>query len=1804
MVSGRMARCRSLRKARASREAAIEKIFFGCRTLLNRSRAAGDARRPETATTDRREHALATARGAASVRSLPQARQAHPPARRARLPTAGSRGREASRYEALPTHSTQEATPGTQAATLGTQAASIGAQASAHERTPGWGTRRSKLRNWNTGNGSAAGMERGKTERTGTSETKRTVQAIKGEHQQRWVVTGVRGTIIRTRHAGAHCTVQRRGRIRIRIRRTAKEEPRGMAAEPGTRTEASRAALEGKKAHNSESPQPPRSAQEYPPSGAWNMVNHVHTRVLTSVTLACSPSTNGYGCDNRTHSHGVSSSLPASVIDCEFAKNLLACALGSRAIALPSMNVVRLVNVQCGPIVQCTEFCVNGITSLELATGPITTTIWTQLHIVNCYSDNVINNLRAHAVFLGTIPLCCGPIVQCTEFRVNCIISGEWAIGSIHPTIWTHLRIVNCYSDNVINNLRTHALSLGAISLGSSNSVQSCNLQCDFEFRVDGNTVDNCIRNLRVGMPLSCAMQHTGHRKMSRKAATTKGNQARAMELRAVSQALQQVEEQRQSRDGTGFGIGQAEAARSRRIEAKAAGLERGEAKQQQDREQEERIGRAAADLAKMEEVLSASGRQPDAQKEGAAAKRLQQAISGLDYFTAKQSVRMAYHLATKAADPASLQRMFRTSNADGGGIRLRITGPAAPPQQVFEQTEGVKKWAVTKEIAQDDVKDQTPQSNEGYGSLVLIFHPAPPIMAAIAKNPRVQIGGNVHEFKLMYNPSVEIDLRPTRNADGMLHAVAQVLQFAGVSEGQLEKFLEEALKHSVPMVAPGIDYVRVEGARQMGGKKVRLSPFDIGKKGMGGGPRITVGMTQQARATIAESDLSPKITIGPHPEHPVLIVPMVLERDTHTVVTHPITPKETLKALRTKIDTSNEQFEKAVQGLIELTRATERELPRSGGEEEGNQLQEALDRFSFWPEQEIVQETAHELQTLMQALKDRLLPATLAEALEGFADALTKYLTGTWVQRKRDIDVFWLMPATVGFDSFRQKIEPKTQKKDPVMWEKAIRTGLMQEPGCFEIGGVEMSIEVKQVQVMAEKTDRNEFTTRFGFAVAITNPTPLKQALMTTKGAMWPGTLNVKADLSLFDSDSQAVSKTGLAEKIMTLARSGALIFFDRSDAIETGMARTMLSDLVTPAEHSPFHITRIYVQLQVTFEDTEDLFAVLGDLRHRGQLRTVAVGKKAETAYGTADIIKTLERDARHSDWATRLPFGQDSTQIIRNMLQECLSAAIFAGAAGGLWLEGRAVVGPDRPELKLETYEAEPLGPNMADVVLGEFSFLVQIGQAQELVAAAVLTTITDENITPIGAGPYTLLLRVDEGINIDHLLTHGRGARIGLPLPPELRQYNGEMIQAIQGQLADFLCRQSAIIEGPADLEPVHWTLVQACPPYAKNITAPKLLQTLSAKSPDRSVKLTSIEWATIMRADGLELRPQARVFLLVEGSATGWIPVEELSVAHALAEPASPARAGLVRESLQALKNTGNMIESVSGVEADAWRVYVSMRRRPTMSTPPAALQAWLTPLEGPLRRILRPRAREGGQRVLRAALIIEVLQKVHTQEEDALLGAIADVQPPFYLPLSPGKQFDENEMTGDMQARQLFKTVQHPLITTPAGMAILWEEITAELEKAGSAFWPCTGGGYINVAGVSKFNGLDQSDVAAIDMTETGEADIVATLEAHQNKKQQSKVGEGEGGKASADEEMTAATTEEAAKKGTTQPEKRKQTMEELQTGDESMKEAEEETRQSKKHAETAGPAPSANVGKVDDRVGSEQHGGAATPQE
>ena len=116
------------------------------------------------------------------------------------------------------------------------------------------------------------------------------------------------------------------------------------------------------------------------------MVNHVHTRVLTSVTLACSPSTNGYGCDNRTHSHGVSSSLPASVIDCEFAKNLLACALGSRAIALPSMNVVRLVNVQCGPIVQCTEFCVNGITSLELATGPITTTIWTQLHIVNCYS--------------------------------------------------------------------------------------------------------------------------------------------------------------------------------------------------------------------------------------------------------------------------------------------------------------------------------------------------------------------------------------------------------------------------------------------------------------------------------------------------------------------------------------------------------------------------------------------------------------------------------------------------------------------------------------------------------------------------------------------------------------------------------------------------------------------------------------------------------------------------------------------------------------------------------------------------------------------------------------------------------------------------------------------------------------------------------------------------------------------------------------------------------------------------------------------------------------------------------------------------------------------------------------------------------------------------------------------------------------------------------------------------------------------------------------------------------------------------
>ena len=277
-----------------------------------------------------------------------------------------------------------------------------------------------------------------------------------------------------------------------------------------------------------------------------------------------------------------------------------------------------------------------------------------------------------------------------------------------------------------------------------------------------------------------------------------------------------------------------------------------------------------------------------------------------------------------------------------------------------------------------------------------------------------------------------------------------------------------------------------------------------------------------------------------------------------------------------------------------------------------------------------------------------------------------------------------------------------------------------------------------------------------------------------------------------------------------------------------------------------------------------------------------------------------------------------------------------------------------------------------------------------------------------------GRTPLLLRVDEGINIDHLLTHGKGARIGLPLPLDPRQYNGEMIQAIQAQLWDFLCQRSVIIEGAADPTPAHWIKVQACPPYAKHITAPTLLQTLSANAPDKSVRLTPIEWVTIMRGDGLELRPQDNVFLRVKDSATGWIPVAELSAAHALAEPASRARAELVRESLQALKSTGNMIESVSGGEADAWRVYVSMRRRPTLRTP---LEPWLAPLEGPLRRIVRPKAGGGGQLVERAKLITAVQEKVHEMEVDALLAAILNAQPPFYLPLSPVKQFDEKEMT-------------------------------------------------------------------------------------------------------------------------------------------------------------------------------------------
>ena len=217
-----------------------------------------------------------------------------------------------------------------------------------------------------------------------------------------------------------------------------------------------------------------------------------------------------------------------------------------------------------------------------------------------------------------------------------------------------------------------------------------------------------------------------------------------------------------------------------------------------------------------------------------------------------------------------------------------------------------------------------------------------------------------------------------------------------------------------------------------------------------------------------------------------------------------------------------------------------------------------------------------------------------------------------------------------------------------------------------------------------------------------------------------------------------------------------------------------------------------------------------------------------------------------------------------------------------------------------------------------------------------------------------------------------------------------------------------------------------------------------------------------------------------------------------------------------------------------------------------------------------------------------------ITEKVQEAEALSLIEAITQAEAPYVLPLQPDSQLEEGMGTGDRQARQLLRVIPHSLITTQAGVRILWEE----LKDLPDVVCKRAGDGCIIIGKDSKLAEVAQEDFDEMDV---GGEDPVGALELKIQARAESAAAAEALGK-----EEWAAASEQGQQVGdeAEKTQKRKQVTEAgetllaMQTGDAVMAEGEDAAHRSKKRTEGAGPGQSTS------ESGREQRDGAAmTPE-
>ena len=1689
MVSGRMARGPSLRKAEAPRPNLVVEFFSFSRPALARYRTVVDALRPEAALADGSEHALAAAGGVASVRSSPHAHPAHPPVRRAWLPSQGSTTEKPARYGFPPQPSTQEAAPGTHEANTATQATRVGERLPTQARGPdqldvGWARRKNAARGlgW-PGSMFMRGSGRGSPATETGGPPVRIDSSAAG---------------LPTCRSHVQDPVER-SRATARDQKTAgtagNRTERSMA--PGTEWQAGRDKIAG-------------ATQ----TGMRAMRTHDPINTLTCVVLA-------YAADF------------AISMDGKRARDDGGIRVTRRWWAIEQLAYSPAVNGRLA----CA--CVSQLLRVRLT---IMTIFVSQLRQCNTQSTLswTIDNTSASFV---------PQFRQCWQLTIR--------------------RAIDFLRDN---------------SMMTAQFAQFATIFSTLQIDSHHPTTIHCIRLGRTGFPSDG---------MPRKTEKEKGlAQAGDHKLQSLNQAMRQIVLTTKAEAGVACGLDQEEEKKRRRVQARIESLQKAEAQEKQAAARHQAEAAATTDIKEAMMEVQRHGAQLNDCQEQAAVHHIQTRIPHINLGIAKQTANMTHLLAKTPTHEPTVQQMLREAE-----VRVRLLGPAGTSMQVAQQVANATKWAQEQGC---EVMDQTPVGKGEHGCLALLFTPAAEIVAAVVKSSKLQIAGVTFDAKILRPPEAEIDLRPVRNEGANLHTIVQHAKQVGLSVVELEKFLEMSLKASVDTeTAARIEYVRIELSRLFppGSKKQWLDTFGIGQA-KGSDPRITVGVARDLQAQMVNEPVFAEINIGPHRKHHILTAGVKLSsKERFTAGGGPASQQEALAMIRGTADASAKEFEKRMRGLLTAVSVTEEQLGKQGEAQATEQLREALIPVPFWPEQEAVEAIEAEYGTLRVAMDQGMAYAELTAALQAFAKALSTYREGAWSQQRGDEGVLWVTPTQLG--EFQERVDPgRANKRDTSRWGKAIRKALNErETGLTGDAGGPISINVTHAQVLVEKTGRQEVNIAAGFAIAVMNYAEVQRALMKNKGEIWLQPLRVKVNLKLLGNTDQSVAAEGLAAKIMRLCAEGALLFFDPMNFRDTGHMCTQLSDVEAPRDEQPYHIASLHARLQVSYSDAESTPSVLGKLRAAGKLGTVPINGSM-AAYGRADILSVLNRWALHPRWTDNLQIGQDATPVVRAALQECIRAAIYDGADRGCWLEEQSMEGGGGPALQLEETEADVLGPNMVGTVLNKLEFLMKFPDATRLVAEAVSTMLAEKSVTAIGAGSSTLLIRDDNGLNPAGMQTHGSAIRIGYPLPLEALEYQESKAKDMERRMVGFLREHSSIIaEGLVGCQPFHWVKVPACPIYAQRIAAPTLLRILVGNQHNGSATMELSEWTQVLLEDMLEIQVTSRVFVQEQDLESGWIPTVPFSIAHAMMAPTCPAHEALGKRILDELVKKGCAITvTVSPSEQGIpWTVYVSARMRHGLPVA-ATAQEWLPKITSSLRNSMRIAIRREGRegRVSRTAMADLIAAKVQEAEALSLIEAITQAEAPYVLPLQPNGQLEEGMGTGDRQARQLLRVIPHSLITTQAGVRILWEE----LKDLPDVVCKRAGDGCIIIGKDSKLAEVAQEDFDEMDV---GGEDPVGALELKLQARAESAAAAEALGK-----EEWAAASEQGQQVGdeAEKTQKRKQVTEAgetllaMQTGDAVMAEGEDAAHRSKKRTEGAGPGQSTS------ESGREQRDGAAmTPE-